>query len=316
MTHQCGVSCVVAAYNAERYVAACIASLQRQRHANLEIIVVDDGSSDQTREIVEAIAKRDSRIQIISISNSKQAAARNLGVSRAKYDFIAFLDADDIAAQDRIEKQLAYLSDNPQICAVGGGIRLVDDQLREIGYDFPPEAHEEICKKLYAGIAAGGIFLSTAMVRRSSFEAVKGFRTEIVPAEDYDLWLRFADAGERLGNIPNVLSDYRVHLESDSSKLTLCQLKCMNRALADSCRRRNAPFIAVRQSGIPVQPLDRIATVLVMNGKLTRAIKIVFSGAARNPLGASSYVSILRLLYNQGERVLRSCLKVARWRGH
>ncbi len=290
------VSCVIAAYNAEAYLNDCIESLLSQQGCLFEIVIVDDGSVDGTRTAIEKLAIVDHRIRLISIKNSKQAIARNVGVQNAKYPLIAFLDADDTSVNDRLRRQAEFMAANPNVSALGGGLQLVDNDLLPIGHEFPPQCHQEITRNLFSGHAAGGIFLSTAMVRRRDFLEIKGFRHEVVPAEDYDLWLRLADAGKILANLPEVLSNYRVHLDSDSSRLSRTQLQRSQQALADSAMRRGTAIPRQSWSRLPLQPLDRCVSVYAKNGRFAKAFRLVTKNIAMRPWLALNYFSLLRLI--------------------
>lgn len=103
------ISVVVPAHNAERFIAEALASVQAQSHRNLEVVVVDDGSTDRTAEIVEAIASRDGRVRLIGTPRRGVSAARNLAIARARGDLIAPLDADDLWLPQKLARQYAKL---------------------------------------------------------------------------------------------------------------------------------------------------------------------------------------------------------------
>ena len=102
-TTDCVVSIVVPAYNAELYLDACLRSIVSQSYRNLQIIVVDDGSLDDTPEICDSWVKKDSRIEVLHRPNKGQTAARNLGFSLAKGEWVWFVDADDLIRSDSVE---------------------------------------------------------------------------------------------------------------------------------------------------------------------------------------------------------------------
>ncbi|WP_369726014.1 glycosyltransferase family 2 protein [Bradyrhizobium sp. LLZ17] len=103
------VSIVIPAYNAERFIARTLASAQAQTYEKLEIIVIDDGSTDNTRSVVEAIAATDKRLELISTPNRGVARARNLGIENARGPYVAFLDADDLWHPTKIARQVEAL---------------------------------------------------------------------------------------------------------------------------------------------------------------------------------------------------------------
>lgn len=123
------VSVVIPAFNASRTIAATLQSVQRQTLRDLEIFVVDDGSTDETRSIAEGFAKIDSRFQIISQENSGVAAARNAGLFKATRDFVAWLDADDVWHPTKVEKQVAVFRESAEPPSfVYTGYRLIDEE--------------------------------------------------------------------------------------------------------------------------------------------------------------------------------------------
>ncbi len=288
------VSCVMAAYNAASYIRESLKSLQEQSHENLEIIVVDDGSTDDTARIVEAEAITDKRIKLLRIENCKQAVARNLGMEHSQSEFIVNLDADDLSVPNRIERQLAFLRDNVDVVAVGGAIRLIDGDGFEIGVENPPTSHVAIRENLLKGNAAGGIILSASMFRKSSVQLVGGFRTAFVPAEDYDLWLRLSEFG-RLANLVDVVTEYRVHLSSDSSTQSRTQLIMATKARAEAYERNNLPAPRFGFGSLfTVQPLDRVLAVYARFGKHKEAIKLLANACRTGPFRAANFISLLR----------------------
>lgn len=116
------VSVIVAAYNASRYLEQCLNGIIDQSYRDIEIIAVDDGSTDTTVEIMRAFAEKDSRISVFSQENRGVSAARNLGISKAKGEFITFTDADDWTEPEHIKRLVSGISDEESDCCVSGYI--------------------------------------------------------------------------------------------------------------------------------------------------------------------------------------------------
>ena len=191
-------SVVIPAYNAELFLERTLRSALRQTHSNLEIIVVNDGSTDKTREIAEAVAAKDDRVRIITVPNGGVAKARNVGIADAKGEFVAFLDADDLWHPTKIELQIAAMSrriGDYQPAAVYAFSRTIDTDDRVTGsgnrvllsgYSF--------ARHLYAKPVGNG---SSILVRREAAIVAGGFDPTwaargIGGCEDLDFELRIA----------------------------------------------------------------------------------------------------------------------------
>jgi glycosyltransferase involved in cell wall biosynthesis len=191
-------SVVIPAYNAELFLERTLRSALRQTHSNLEVIVVDDGSTDKTRVIAEAAAATDDRVRIISVPNGGVAKARNIGIAEASGEFVAFLDADDLWHPTKIELQLTAMSRRSgdyQSAAVYTLSRTIDTEDRVTGsggrvvlsgYSF--------ARHLYAKPVGNG---SSILVRREAAIAAGGFDPTwaargIGGCEDLDFELRIA----------------------------------------------------------------------------------------------------------------------------
>jgi len=290
------VSVVIAAFNAGRFISEALESVIGQSYSDLEIVVVDDGSTDNTAEIVESFCRADSRVTLHRISNSRQAKARNTGVSICHGDLIANLDADDVAPPKRIEEQVLFLEKHPNVVAVGGAQRVIDEQGNTIGTEQFPSHHGEIVQQMFAGNPSGGLALSASMVRRFAFERVGGFRSDFVPAEDYDLWLRLSTVGH-LANIESVCSCYRLHLGSDSSTKYNFQLEQSNRALADACSKTGRPLVEIKSPWVQMRPLDRVMVRYLSHGRQREAFGLLRHSLRLNPFDAANLLSLARFVY-------------------
>jgi len=200
MKNQPLTTVVIPAYNAERFIERTLRSALRQTYTNLEIIVVDDGSTDDTRAVAETVAAGDDRVRIFSVPNGGVAKARNIGIEKASGEFVAFLDADDLWHPAKIELQVAALTaGNGGHCAVAVYTlsRIIDADDRIImnenwmgfsGYTF--------ARHLYYKPVGNG---SSMLVRREAALAVRGFDSTyaargIGGSEDLDFELKIAGA--------------------------------------------------------------------------------------------------------------------------
>ncbi|MFA6385996.1 MAG: glycosyltransferase [Candidatus Paceibacterota bacterium] len=208
------ISVVIPAYNVAGYIKQSIFSVVSQTYKNLEIIIVNDGATDNTGEIIEEYAKKDNRIKIITQENKGLAAARNTGLSNAKGEYICILDSDDIMLPDKILQQYNFLELHPEYGICYSGAYHFIDGSKDIYYHpikvlFDPQ-YESL---LYGNI----INPNTVFFRRSVFEKYGGFDESLRSAEDWDYWLTLAYNGVKFGYQPERLTLYRVRSSSLSS---------------------------------------------------------------------------------------------------
>ncbi|MFL5242852.1 MAG: glycosyltransferase [Gemmataceae bacterium] len=182
------VSVVIATYNYGRFLAGALNSVLGQSFRNLEVIVVDDGSSDDTRSVIEPFLA-DSRLQYVRVNHLGQPAAKNTAIRLAQAPLIAFLDADDLWLPNKLEQQLALLETRPEVGVVYGRRLLMD----ELGRDLECQSPE--CRRgdvLAALLHDNFICFSSVVVRRRVPDEVGLFDETLPLAIDYDLWLRAA----------------------------------------------------------------------------------------------------------------------------
>jgi glycosyltransferase involved in cell wall biosynthesis len=199
------VSVLLPVYNAVATVREAARSVLADESVALELIIVDDGSTDGTTEVVTALAV-DPRVRLISRPNRGLAASLNEGIAAASAPFIARMDADDVSAPNRFGTQVRYLHAHPDVVLVGGQIRRVIDGVADSASHFPLE-HDEIVGALLRGQHA--MCHPSIMIRRSALDAVGGY-WEHGLAEDWDLFLRLSEAG-RLANVDAHVLDYTFH---------------------------------------------------------------------------------------------------------
>jgi glycosyltransferase involved in cell wall biosynthesis len=197
-----------------RYLAAAIASVQTQTYRQWELIVVDNGSTDESAEIAHGIASRDRRIRVITGVSGDRARAKNVGVEHARCELVARMDADDVAVPERLAVQLAWL-DRTGADVCGGWVARFGDADGLLGF---PETHHAIERELLFRSALIG---PTVMTRREVL--AQHPYSESAVFKDYELWTRLVSR-YRMTNVPAVLLRYRCHpqqtsvLESDDRR--------------------------------------------------------------------------------------------------
>ena len=201
------VSVVMPAYNVSRYLGEAIESVQRQTVADWELIIVDDGSTDNTLEIAERYASRDPRISVIHQTNGGISAARNTALAKATGDLIAILDSDDIWLPEFLEKQLRILDRHPEIDIVTGNAWFMGSSLD--GQLARPYPDTRPAPDLLNLIADETCVFIMSVLRRRVYDTLGDFDVTMRSNEDYDYWLRAAVAGFRFHRNDEPLGRYR-----------------------------------------------------------------------------------------------------------
>jgi len=255
MTGTPKISVVMPVYNAARFVSQAVESILTQTVRDFEFLIFDDGSTDGSIEILKRIAMSDSRVNVHLGQHRGYSPWLNEGVKAARGDYIARMDADDIALPDRFALQVDFLGNHPEVVAVGGCVVAIDSDGDPVYPWQFPLTHDEIDADILIA-RTGGLIHPTAMIRRRAIVEAGGYRTEFEPAEDLDLWLRLAEAG-RLANLPQQLLCYRDHALSVSKVKRDRQLAHAQRAIAEARARRGLPpfTLAARPIASPRQLL-------------------------------------------------------------
>ncbi len=201
------VSVIIPSYNCAKFLSDAIDSALAQRHVETEVIVVDDGSTDNSREVLNHYGDK---IVCIHQPNRGVAHARNRALEAATAEYVAFLDADDVWTTDKLSKQLNCF-DSGDVGLVYGAVKIIDAQ-----GTFCSTAKLEPVYNVHELMGYNRIALSTAVCRKTIVEAVGGFSQFTAPCEDWDLWIRIA-AKFRLVAMDDVVAYYRIHSTNASS---------------------------------------------------------------------------------------------------
>jgi glycosyltransferase involved in cell wall biosynthesis len=209
------ISVIMSAYNAAEFIREAVESILKQTYPYFEFLILDDASTDDTLGILESYT--DQRMRIFSNAERK-GLTKNLNflINFSKGDFIARMDADDIAMPERFYKQLSYMKMYPEAVAIGSACEIFGD--RE-GYYRPAKTHDEIFTRLLLGTP---ISHPTAFMRRRFLEKVK-YEETLTYSQDYKLWFELGKLG-KLGNIEDVLLKYRAHDKNISEERKTEQL--------------------------------------------------------------------------------------------
>jgi len=203
------ISVIMSVYNGERYLRGAIDSILNQTFSNFEFIIIDDGSTDSSADIVRNYI--DSRIRFIQQKNEGLAVALNRGIELAKGKYIARMDADDISHPDRLRLQYDYMRNHNDVDILGGQAYLVDGNGAVVGEKLKPTAPEVIRRAIEY---ASPLIHPTYLVKANVYHELGGYRVHFPVGQDYDFLLRAFDAGKSIANIDQYLLYYRVNTKS------------------------------------------------------------------------------------------------------
>ncbi len=228
------ISVVMSVFNGARYLSEAVESILCQSYRDFEWIIVNDGSTDDSLKICRSYAAQDRRIQLIDQKHKGLTYSLNRGVSLARGEFVARMDADDIAERHRFKIQLKFMHEHPTCVALGSRLLLIDADGDPLAEHKPPQSHDDIVAELFTG--CGAIPHPSAMLRAQSLRSVGAYREEFICAQDLDLWLRLSEIGQ-LANVDDQLLRCRVHGKSTTIRRRELQLSCSRRAVSDAYRR-------------------------------------------------------------------------------
>ena len=202
------VTIVIPSFNeAPEIVRASLESIRAQTFKDFECIVVDESTLPELAEFCRALCAEDHRfIYMHPTERLGLPKSLNLAISKARGQLIARFDSDDICMPKRIELQVTFLGVHPEISAVGGAMEIISNEGKFIGYRSYPQTSKEIAKAMQL---TNAIAHPTVMFRKSVIDLAGGYNPCYRYCEDLDLWLRWINAGLIIGNLPEVLVQYR-----------------------------------------------------------------------------------------------------------
>ena len=202
--------------NGQAYLTRSLDSIRNQTYRDLEIVVINDGSTDDTAEILRAYAAKEPRLRVCHQEHDGLASALNHCCRKARGVYLARMDADDIAYPERIAAQVDYLTRHPNIAALGTQARLIPGHGPPSPYiTRMPVSPAEVRRCLRRRNA---LVHPSVMMRRDAYEETTGYRRALAAGQDYDLWLRMLERHD-LANLPTLMLDYTVHAAQVSSQM-------------------------------------------------------------------------------------------------
>ena len=206
------VSVIMPVYNAGEFLRQTLNSVFDQTYQNIEVIAIDDGSTDNSLKILKEYAKRDSRLKVLgNVKNLGVGQSANKALKKAKGNYIARLDADDLIPLDRIEKQVKFLMENSDIVVVGGQVELITEDGLPIVVKHFPETHSQIINFAFTAmpLQQGAMMVNKKLLPKDFI----WYKEKLKTSEDLDFFFRAFKYG-RGANLPEVVLYYRQHGKS------------------------------------------------------------------------------------------------------
>ena len=229
------VSVVMVIRNVECYLTEAIESILHQTFHDFEFVIVDFGSTDTSKEIAASFASKDQRVKFSEIPPCSYIEAKIAACSLPKGRYIAIQDADDVSLPDRLETEVSFLKNHPEVGLLGGAVQWIDSQGKCLpsADDYPTEDHE-----IRAELRTRNPFWHpTVLILKEAFSRVGGYRRIFIQSDDYDLWLRISEHYQ-CANLKQKVLNYRIHPQQLSFRRRKDQILCALAAQAAAALRR------------------------------------------------------------------------------
>lgn len=234
------ISVVMSVYNAESYLEEAINSILNQNYKDFEFIIINDGSTDNSLEIIEKHKNQDERIVLISRENRGLVSSLNEGIEKAKGKYIARMDADDISLPERFEKQIELMEkENIDIC--GGHYLSINNFGEPLSLNLTPRGHQLCTLSLVSKVPFAH---PTVMIKKSFLEkhGLKYGQSINQKAEDLDLWIRIHEKGAKFSNVNEIIFKYRI-IENSLSKLNDLKIRQETKIMLKNFYINNETFV-------------------------------------------------------------------------
>ena len=296
------ISVVIPVYNAERYILKALRSVCEQTYQNLEIIVLDDGSTDNSKKIIETI--EDKRIKLVSRDNRGLIATLNEGISLSSGDYIARMDADDICLANRFAKQLEYLQSQTKVGVVFTGIEYINANGDAIRKKTSNETRKIESVEFLFGCP---VCHPTAMFNMNVLAKCDiQYDPDFDKTEDYELWTRLLNITQ-IGILSEVLFQYRIHSESITSKSSTEQRNTAVRAIMKNLSNLDSQSV---ESSLGViynnhQGLESASLTMMSLSKIFLLLNRINQSFSQQKYLSKSYYLLRNKLSNRKKTSLR-----------
>ena len=270
------ISVLTAVHNGERYLEESSASVLRQTLADFEFILVDDGSTDRTPEILERLRQQDSRVVVIRQERAGQTRSLIRAVHEARGEYLARHDADDLSLPPRFDRQVHHLDAHPSVGVLGCATDAIDERGAVLG----PVPMRHGSSQVKRGLMTLKVTMvhASIMMRRAAYDAVGGYRAAFLLSQDIDLWLRMVQRDD-VDNLPEPLVRWRINQSGTYVSRRELQLKYGGIALAFARERARYGTDSYARLEEARGDLDRFASRYRMSGLLHAAWgELVFRG--------------------------------------
>ncbi len=284
------ISVVIPVYNGEKTIPETIQSVLEQTWTDWEIIVINDGSTDSTLEIVNGMDAP--QLKVFSYANGGVSASRNRGIALAKGEYIAFLDADDLWTSDKLEAQFKALQDHPEAVLAYSWTDYIDEQ----GQFLYPGSHITVNGDVYTQLLLGNFLEngSNPLIRKDALTAIGNFDQSLPPAEDWDLFLRLA-ARYAFIAVPSAQVLYRISKNSASANIVRQEQQCLKVLERAYGRSRRDPLRGAPESlqSLKKQSLGNLyqyLTFKALESKQTRETSLIAARCFWQSIGYDSTI--------------------------
>lgn len=265
------VTVLMSIYNGQKYLRQAINSILGQTFKDFEFLIINDGSTDRSVEIVQSY--KDSRIRLVhNDQNIGLTKSLNRGLELAQGEYTARMDVDDVSLPKRLEKQAQYLDTNPEVCVIGCWWRAIDDNDAFLSCVHLP-VHSYECAFMMFEKGEQPVGHPCVMYRTAEIRRLGGYNPEYCVTQDAELWFRVNAYGHSFANIPKILVLYRIHRHQISSKIEHSQKKYHDRSLSWFLSKKLNKAVSPQEAAL-IRPVNFNDSYFSENNKIDKMFQL------------------------------------------